>query len=124
MSSELVNKPVLAASEAVVQQFDWGRLDWFVNAQIGNSNDMTLGKCTIRPGSENPRHYHPNCEEILQVISGKIAHTMGDDVFEMGPGDTIVIPPNIMHNARNVGSQDAVMTIAFSAADRQTIGEF
>jgi quercetin dioxygenase-like cupin family protein len=124
MSSQLVNKPVLAATEAITQTFDWGYLNWFVNAQIGNSSEMTLGKCTIKPGQENPRHYHPNCEEILQVISGTIAHTMGDDVFEMGPGDTIVIPPNIMHNARNVGSQDAVMTIAFSSADRQTIGEF
>lgn len=124
MSSELVNKPVLAASEAITQEFEWGHLNWFVSAQIGNSDEMTLGKCTIKPGQENPRHYHPNCEEILQVISGTIAHSMGDDVFEMGPGDTIVIPPNIMHNARNVGTDNAIMTIAFSAADRKTIGEF
>jgi quercetin dioxygenase-like cupin family protein len=31
-----------------------------------------------------------------------------------------VIPPNIVHNAENVGAGDAVMTIIFSTPDRQT----
>jgi hypothetical protein len=65
MSSELVNKPVLAASEAIVQQFDWPACLTGLNAQIGNSNEMTLGKCTIKPGSENPGIITPTAKKIL-----------------------------------------------------------
>ena len=38
----------------------------------------------------------------------------------MGPGDTIVIPANVVHNASNDGNDTAIMTIIFSTPDRQT----
>jgi quercetin dioxygenase-like cupin family protein len=41
----------------------------------------------------------------------------------MQAGDTIAIPANIVHNAHNVGSEEAVMTIVFSTPDRQARGE-
>ncbi|RIK35640.1 MAG: cupin domain-containing protein [Chloroflexi bacterium] len=112
--------PVLAAQRAIVQEFDWGQLHWFANSKIGNSQTTTFGKCIIKAGQANFRHSHPNCEEILQVVSGEIIHSLGDEQYRMGPGDTIVIPPNIVHNAENVGAGDAVMTIIFSTPDRQT----
>jgi quercetin dioxygenase-like cupin family protein len=124
MSDNVIGKPILEARHAIVQDFEWGQLNWFANRQLGNSQTMTLGRCVIKPGCENPRHYHPNCEEILQMVQGNIEHSIGDELFEMGPGDTVVIPPNVKHNARNIGTGDAVMNIAFSSADRQTVGEF
>src|SRR5262249_34177555 len=116
-------KPVVQAGDALVQVFDWGELRWLANGQLGNSDALTFGQCILKPGCQNPRHLHPNCEEILHVVSGKIVHSIEDDLFEMGPGDTVVIPANIMHNARNVGSETAIMTIVFSSPDRQTEGE-
>ena len=123
MSDNLLDKSVLKAKDAVKQDFEWGQLNWFVNQEIGNSRNLTLGKCLIKPGHENPRHHHPNCEEILQLTDGKILHSVGDKQIEMNPGDTIVIPPNVVHNARNIGKTDAVMTIIFSTANRLTEGE-
>ena len=123
MSNNLTAKLLLSAEDAITEQFDWGQLTWYANRKLGNSQDMTLGKCVIKTGCENPRHHHPNCEEALQVIHGEIEHTLGDDLFTMGPGDTVVIPANMVHNARNIGSGEAVMTIVFSTADRKTVGE-
>ncbi len=124
MNKDVNGKFILPGENAVAQDFDWGQLYWFANGQIGNSQSMTVGRCIIKPGCANPRHHHPNCEEVLQVMQGTIVHSFEDVEFEMGPGDTIVIPPNVIHNARNVGSEDATMMIAFSSAERQTIGEF
>ena len=123
MSEKFMTNPVLKASEAVVQVFDWGELHWFVNAEIGNSKTTTLGRCILKPGCENPRHIHPNCEELLQVVSGKIMHTLADEVYEMKAGDTITIPENVVHNAKNVGAENAILTIVFSSACRETQGE-
>ena len=64
------------------------------------------------------------CEEVLHLLYGTIVHSIGDEAVEMSAGDTVVIPPHVVHNARNVGTEDAVMLIAFSSADRQTVGEF
>lgn len=103
---------------------DWGQLTWFAGESLGNSDYLTLGRCILYPEQENPRHYHPNCDEILTVIQGTIRHTWIDnEEVEMHEGDTITIPCGMLHQARNVGSGNAVLIIAFTAADRQTVGE-
>lgn len=114
---------VVEANRAQVASHEWGQLIWYAGRALGNSDDMTVGQCTIRPGQENPVHIHPNCEEVLHLVSGRIEHSADDRVYAMNPGDTITIPRNVRHNARNVGDVDAVMFIAFSSADRQMQAE-
>jgi quercetin dioxygenase-like cupin family protein len=104
-----------------VEQHDWGHLVWMVAGRLGNSATLTVGRCNIEPGQANPRHYHPNCDEVLHVLEGTIEHSAGDEIVPMGPGDTISIPAGTVHNARNVGDTTAVFVISFSSADRQVI---
>ena len=118
MSTEL--KAVCRAADGEVIETAWGRLVWTASGQIGNSAKMSLGRATIRAGKENPRHRHPNCDEILHLIAGRIDHTLGDESFIMEPGDTISIPSGIWHQARALDGADAEMVIAFSSADRET----
>src|ERR1700751_411494 len=118
------NIEVLSQSKTQRQEFGWGNLTWFANRALGNSDDMTVGRCILKPGHTNGRHYHPNCSETLVVIQGRIKHTAtGDGETELSEGDSVVIPPNVRHCATNIGQSDAVLFIAFSSADRQTVGE-
>lgn len=103
--------------------YPWGRLTWYVSRELGNSDTMTVGLAEIKPGQQNPRHLHPNCDEVLHVLRGHILHSMGDTAVEMRAGDTVSIPTGVKHNAKNIGTEDAVLTISFSSADRQVIGE-
>ncbi len=107
-----------------IHAFDWGRLTWFASGALGNSTEMTIGRCTLKPGRANPRHYHPNCSEILVVIQGRIRHTAAENKeVELGEGGAVTIPPNVWHCATNIGDTDAVLFIAFSSAERETVGE-
>jgi quercetin dioxygenase-like cupin family protein len=104
--------------------FDWGELTWFASRALGNSTEMTMGRCVLKPGCGNPRHLHPNCAEILVVVAGRIEHTMaGGRKAVLNEGDTVAIPANVWHQATNIGVTEAVLFIAFSSADRKTIGE-
>jgi len=106
------------------QEFSWGNLTWFANRALGNSDEMTVGRCILKPGRTNGRHYHPNCSEILVVIEGRIRHTIAEDQeTDLGEGDTVAVTPNVWHCATNIGEADAVLFVAFSSADRQTISE-
>ena len=111
-----------AADRQVIEQ-TWGKLTWYASGQLGNSESMTVGEAVISPGKENPRHYHPNCDEILHVVRGRILHSMGTQQVEMTAGDTVSIPIGVRHNARNIGTEDAVLAISFSSAHREVIGE-
>ena len=103
---------------------DWGTLQWLVNAKNNTSSTMTVGRVTFKPGMSNPFHHHPNCNEVLYVVSGTIEHTLDSGrKTKMSPGDVIVIPGGLKHSARNTGDKEAVVVVSFDNADRITIGE-
>lgn len=111
------------AGDVTTDNQPWGHLEWMVSGEAGNSDRLTVGKCFIRPGEQNPPHYHPNCDEVLHVINGTITHRVEEDYVEMGPGDTISIPTGSVHNARNTGEVEAELLICFSTAYREVVGE-
>jgi quercetin dioxygenase-like cupin family protein len=105
----------------IVEETPWGRLVWSASGALKNSAHLTVGRCYIDAAHENPRHYHPNCDEVLQVLEGRIEHACGSQWVLMEEGDTISIPAGVVHNARNIGEGQAVLLIAFSSPDRQTV---
>lgn len=101
----------------------WGRLVWQVSGELANSETLTVGRCILDPGHANGRHFHPDCDEVLEVLTGSIAHTWGEDEVAMERGDVISIPAGVMHNARNTGDTAAELLIVFSTAYRTAIAE-
>lgn len=111
-------------TQADKQNFEWGQLHWYAGGKLSGATGLTVGRCILKAGCANPIHYHPNCEEVLHVLSGTIEHFIKDKGwFAMNTGDSITIPVNVVHGARNVGNSEAHLLIAFSSADRQTVGE-
>lgn len=98
---------------------DWGQLIWLVGRAEMPDSEQTFGMCTIHPGRRNPLHSHPNCEELLYVVSGTCDHKLGDDMLRLRPGDVIRIPRGVRHWARCTSAEPLVALIAFSSADRQ-----
>lgn len=112
--------PVRTFAEGILIDQPWGKLTWLASRELGNSTTMTFGRVTIPADQTNPRHRHPNCDEILHLLSGRLEHSLGDEKFLLNPGDTISIPAGQWHNARVLDGADAEMVICFSSADRAT----
>lgn len=101
--------------------FPWGAIKWLCNDQIDPEAEMTFGIVYVNAGEDNPLHYHPNCEELIYVLSGQCDHRLGDEVFPLKEGMMLRIPRDVKHNAVNTGWRPVTMAICYSAADRQTI---
>jgi len=101
--------------------FPWGAIKWLCNDKIDDEAEQTLGVVYINPGQRNGTHSHPNCEELLYVISGQCEHSLGDEMYELKAGMMIRIPRNVKHYAVNTGWEPVMMLISYSSADRQTI---
>jgi quercetin dioxygenase-like cupin family protein len=110
----------VSTAQGEILDLDWGRITWLVTGTMRNSENLTFGRVTIKPHAKNPVHRHPNCEELLYVVSGRIEHTLGDARYIMEAGDTIVIPAGVWHNAAALTGEGAELIICFSSADRQT----
>lgn len=113
----------MPAGTATVEPQPWGRLEWMVAGSRGNSDVLTVGKCFIQPGRNNPVHHHPNCDEVLVVLRGTIRHRVGEEYTEMRAGDVISIPKGATHNAVNIGDEECELLIIFDTAERQVVGE-
>jgi len=99
---------------------EWGQLSWLVNGSEMPGAEQTFGVVTIAPGKRNPLHAHPNCEELLYVLSGECSHKLGEELYELSPGSVIRIPRGVKHWARCTSAEPLVAVISFSTPDRQT----
>jgi quercetin dioxygenase-like cupin family protein len=111
---------IRSISEENTEHTSWGQLSWLVGAARVPGAEQTFGVVTINPGKRNPLHSHPNCEELLYVISGECDHKLGDELFHMTPGSVICIPRGVPHWARCTSSEPLVTVVSFSAPDRRT----
>lgn len=128
MTNQTSQTLTAAQSDAVATSSDgekdaqpWGELTWKITSDSMPGTEMTYGTCRIEPGERNPLHSHPNCEEILYVVSGRCEHKLGDELIELREGDAIRIPRNVRHYAKNIGDGPMLALIFFSSGERQAI---
>lgn len=118
-----LHRVVMPIKDVELLPQSWGMLKWFASREIGNSGHLTVGEATINKGQSNPAHWHPNSDEVLHLIQGHIMNRVGDKEYEMVAGDTVTIPEGIVHQARNIGDEDAIMIVSYNTADRISLGE-
>ena len=68
----------------------------------------------VAPGKSVPRHTHTREDEALFVLSGKLEATVGDKIFTLRAGETLIAPRNIPHQLRNSGNVANHYLIMFS----------
>lgn len=112
---------VIDSEQLPDETFEWGTLKWLCNAKLSPGAEQTLGLCHIWPGQRNPRHYHPNCEEVLVMLAGSGQHSFDDEVLELRRGSVIRIPAGVRHNLSNTGLEAIVCLISFSSGVRETV---
>ena len=68
----------------------------------------------VAPGKGVPRHTHSREDEALFVLSGELEATVGNEIFTLRAGETLVAPRNIPHQLRNSGNVANHYLIMFS----------
>jgi quercetin dioxygenase-like cupin family protein len=68
----------------------------------------------VASGKGVPRHTHTREDEAILVLSGELEAIVGDETFNLRPGDTLMAPRNIPHQLRNSGTVPNHYLIMFS----------
>jgi mannose-6-phosphate isomerase-like protein (cupin superfamily) len=71
------------------------------------------------PGQGPRLHRHPYDETWL-VIAGKLTFTAGDEQFEAGPDDIVIVPPDTPHKFVNNGHTNAHLICIHANAKFET----
>jgi mannose-6-phosphate isomerase-like protein (cupin superfamily) len=65
-----------------------------------------------------PLHLHVAQEEWFYVVEGRVAFQVGEQRFELGPGESVLAPRKVPHAFAGAGPTPAHMLIAFSPAGK------
>lgn len=76
---------------------DGSEIRELLHPSIHGNRNQSLAEATIRPGLRTLLHRHLVTEEIYHVTAGSGVMTLGDGRFEVGVGDTVLIPPGTVH---------------------------
>jgi quercetin dioxygenase-like cupin family protein len=75
----------------------FSKLLFKVGAADANGALFVIENANLSPGGGPPLHLHFNQEELFYVLDGKIALQVGDQKFELGPGESLLAPRQIPH---------------------------
>ncbi|WP_018699249.1 cupin domain-containing protein [Amorphus coralli] len=67
----------------------------------------------LQPGMEVRPHSHP-FEQLAYILAGRVKFTIGEDVVEVGAGEVVRIPPDVMHCGEPIGDEVAVNLDVFA----------
>ena len=78
--------------------------------RIVTGEKMTVARIYFKDGFIVPLHSHPN-EQITQVVKGQMLFVFDDNKAQemlLNPGDVVVIPANIPHQATCIGEVEEI----------------
>ena len=102
----MAGKFVIAA-EVRPEVLDWGQLRWLSNPPTTGAGQLTVINVTLAPGKGHDFHKHPDQEEVIDVVAGKVEQWADREKRVLGPGDSAFLPAGTVHASFNVGDSDA-----------------
>jgi quercetin dioxygenase-like cupin family protein len=101
------NRPM--PPENAVQRFRWTDMPKetvtpLLDRRLITGQRMMLAHVYLKKGSVVPMHSHEN-EQLTYILEGGLRFWIGSESaesFVLGPGEVLVIPPNVPHKAEAV----------------------
>jgi quercetin dioxygenase-like cupin family protein len=97
----------IPAREAERERLDWGGLAWISRPSTTGAKDLVVIEVSLAPGGGHNFHRHPEQEEVIYVIEGKVEQWLRQEKRLLGPGDSIFIPADTVHASFNTTKVNA-----------------
>ena len=97
----------MMSAETAPEALDWGCLRWMSHPPSTGAGQLTVIEVNIEPGKGHDFHKHPDQEEVIYVIAGRIEQWLGEEMRLLGPGDSVFIGADVVHASFNVGDSGA-----------------
>jgi putative monooxygenase len=65
------------------------------------------GSLTLEPEEYVCEHIHPYSEEFVYVVGGRLRIRIGEELIDLGEGDSVMVPMGVRHRMVNLGSERA-----------------
>jgi quercetin dioxygenase-like cupin family protein len=78
--------------------------------------NLAIRRFVLEPGAEVPRHTN-EIEHEQYVLEGQYTVGLGEEEYEVGTGDSVLIPAGVVHWYRNEGDEEGAFVCAVPRGD-------
>ena len=88
----------------------------FYKTTLFRSERLMLGLNCFEPGQVQKVHSHEGQDKFYFVLEGVGHFTVGDDMIEVGPGNTVWAAADVPHGVENRGDERLVVFMGIAPA--------
>ena len=86
-------------------------IKWLLGEKTVGIKSAVLFKAVVKAGAAHEKHLHHKVDELVYIISGKGRHGLGDEEWDIGPGDAYLNPRGIVHWSYGTDPSDPVILV-------------
>jgi quercetin dioxygenase-like cupin family protein len=92
----------------------WGRMGWLSRPAATGAEHLLFAEVEFVPGGCHDFHYHPEQEEVLYVLEGRVEQWLDRERCILTAGDGVFIAPGVVHASFNVNDGLSRIIVAFA----------
>jgi len=103
-------------SDVPVENFDWGSAG-MRNAPPGTGcQSFVVMDVRLDPGYFHAFHKHPDQDEMITIVAGKVTQYLEGESAVLGPGDSVYIDKDVGHGSYNDFDEPAQLAVVLAPA--------
>jgi quercetin dioxygenase-like cupin family protein len=101
-------------SGMVTDHVDWGSIGWRTRPVNTSCKTFVVMDVALEPGFGHDFHKHPEQDELITVLAGKIEHWIEQEKTILEAGDSVYLDKDVVHASFNVGDETARLLVVLA----------
>ena len=104
------------AGEVPTENFDWGSAGMRCAPPGTGCESLVVMDVRLDPGFFHAFHKHPDQDEMITVVSGKVTQFLEGERTVLGAGDSVYIDKDVVHGSFNEFDEVAELQVILAPA--------
>ena len=104
------------AGDVPVESYDWGDAGMRCAPPGTGCESFVVMDVRLDPGYFHAFHKHPDQDEMITVVAGKVTQYLEGESAVLGPGDSVYIDKDVVHGSYNDFDEPAQLAVVLAPA--------
>jgi len=103
-------------AEVPMEDFEWGSAGMRCAPPGTGCETFVVMEVRLDPGFFHAFHKHPDQDEMITVVSGRVTQFLEGESTVLGPGDSVYIDKDVVHGSYNDFDEPAQLAVVLAPA--------
>ena len=106
----------IKSDEVPTESFDWGSAGMRCAPPGTGCQSFVVMDVRLDPGFFHAFHKHPDQDEMITIVAGKVTQYLEGESTVLGPGDSVYIDKDVVHGSYNDFDEPAQLAVVLAPA--------